>query len=145
MTAYQRMLVLAISSGFVIGALVAFPSSQRIMKQTQFDLRNPHTPQMFLMSSSTQSYVQTRVAGVVFAVDREHHRILIDAISPYPRGESTRMALSYSSSTVIATVSPEFTQRIETDIGIPQTGTRIMVLMSRWRGNLHADKISFLP
>lgn len=139
------MFALAISSGFVIGALVAFPSSQRIMKQTQFDRQRPDSPQELWESHLAQPELQTRVAGVIESVDRDRRQIRIRALSPYPDGEHARMTFTYSTSTAIATVSTEFTQRIETDIGTPQVGARIMIIMPRREGNLRADKISFLP
>lgn len=140
------MLFLAVSSGFMAGVLVAFPSGQQILKGAQFDRQDgAHSPQAFMVNPFTQPRLQTRVAGVVQSVDHDSHRILIDAISPYPRGESTRMALTYGTSTTVIAMSTEFVRLPEVDIHTLRKGTRIVAVVPRREGQLRADYITVQP
>ena len=145
MTAYQNLFFLAVSSGFVIGVLVVFSSSQQIMQLVQFSLDRAHTPETVILDPLRHTYFKTRVVGVILGVDHARHQILMDTVSPYPDGKSVRMALTYSTSTIVAPMSPEFIRMPEVAIDTLRAGTRIMAIVPREEGQLRVSEISIQP
>ncbi len=145
MTAYQRTFVFALSTGIVIGMLIAFPASRRTMIKAQFERQSPHSPQALVLDSLAQQNLQTRVAGVILNVNHERQQIRMDVISPYPSGERNRITFTYSSSTTFTITSPEFIQLPGADRDVLREGARIMAIIPRFAGKLYASKIIVQP